>query len=127
MACTTNLTAIRHQFFIQAAAIFISSVARAAQIYSAPLFDKIPYHTSALSKEAWLLELIEGHSEWIKTELGMQCYVFLNVGQAIMLSMYYTICTPLYRKTSKNRRDIDHIFSYLHPFCIFNIPTGYGP
>jgi hypothetical protein len=79
MACTTDLTAVRRQLFIQAAGIFISSVAMAAQIYSTPLFDKVPYHTSALSKKAWLLELIEGHPEQIKTELGMQHHVFLRL------------------------------------------------
>ena len=79
MARTTDLTAVRRRLFIQAAGIFISSVAMAAQIYSAPLFDKVPYHTSALSGEAWLLELIEGHPERIKTELGMQRHVFLRL------------------------------------------------
>jgi hypothetical protein len=59
MAHTTDLIAVRRRLFIQAAGIFISSVAMAAQIYSAPLFDKVPYHTSALSREAWPLELIE--------------------------------------------------------------------
>ncbi|KAH9013692.1 hypothetical protein EDB85DRAFT_1838731, partial [Lactarius pseudohatsudake] len=41
-------------------------------IYSIPLFNKTPYHTSALSGEAWLLELIGGHPERMKTQLGMR-------------------------------------------------------
>ena len=59
MAHTTDLIAVQRQLFIQAAGIFISSVSMAAQIYSAPLFDKVPYYTSALSREAWPLELNE--------------------------------------------------------------------
>ncbi|KAH8979507.1 hypothetical protein EDB86DRAFT_2814528, partial [Lactarius hatsudake] len=76
---TTNLVAARHQLLIRAASVFVSSVAMAAQIYSTPLFNKTPYHTSALSGEAWLLELIEGHPERMKTELGMRCHVFLRL------------------------------------------------
>jgi len=79
MARTTDLTTVRRRLFLQAASLFISSVAIAAHIYSAPLFDKIPYHTSALSGEAWLLELVEGHPERIKTELGMRLHVFLKL------------------------------------------------
>lgn len=48
----------------------------AALVYSAPLFDKIPYHTSILSGEGWVQELINGHPDRIKTELGMRLHVF---------------------------------------------------
>ena len=33
--------------------------------------DPIPYHTSALSSEACIIELLVGHPGWIRCELGM--------------------------------------------------------
>lgn len=35
-----------------------------------------PYHTSALSGEAWVLELMTGHPERIRCELGVSIDVF---------------------------------------------------
>ena len=37
--------------------------------------DPEPYHTSILSGEGWLLELLTGHPERIHTELGMHSEV----------------------------------------------------
>ena len=37
---------------------------------------KIPYHTSILSGRAWVQELIHGHPERIRTELGVHAHVF---------------------------------------------------
>ncbi|KAI9066942.1 hypothetical protein FKP32DRAFT_1533736, partial [Trametes sanguinea] len=34
-------------------------------------YNKISYHTSALSGSAWLQGLLDGHPERIKTELGV--------------------------------------------------------
>jgi hypothetical protein len=50
-----------------------------------PLFIQIirrylvrePYHTSILTGQGWVDELLEGHSEHIHTELGMHKHVFL--------------------------------------------------
>ena len=36
----------------------------------------VPYHTSKMSGEEWVQELIAGHPNRIKTELGMSVYVF---------------------------------------------------
>jgi len=36
-----------------------------------------PYHTSILTGQGWVDELLEGHSEHIHTELGMHKHVFL--------------------------------------------------
>lgn len=44
--------------------------------YAAPLYDKIPYHTSVLSGEAWVLELLNGHPKRIRCELGVHKHVF---------------------------------------------------
>ncbi|KAH9954260.1 hypothetical protein BGW80DRAFT_1130185, partial [Lactifluus volemus] len=37
---------------------------------------KQPYHTSALTGEAWVLELLAGHPECIRCELGVHHHVF---------------------------------------------------
>ena len=54
----------------------ITALAAAALVYASPLYDKTPYHTSALSGEAWVLELINGHPERIRCELGVHLHVF---------------------------------------------------
>ncbi|KAF8576022.1 hypothetical protein K439DRAFT_1397684 [Ramaria rubella] len=36
-------------------------VAQAVLLYATPLYNKTPYHTSALSGYAWVQELIHGH------------------------------------------------------------------
>ena len=44
--------------------------------YATPLYDKIPYHTSALSGEAWVLELLTGHPKRIRCELAVHKHIF---------------------------------------------------
>ncbi|OBZ67575.1 hypothetical protein A0H81_12402, partial [Grifola frondosa] len=39
-------------------------------------YDRVPYHTSILTGEAWILELLLGHPERIRSELGMYRPVF---------------------------------------------------
>lgn len=39
-------------------------------------YNKLPYHTSALSGLAWLQELLNGHPDRIKTELGIHKELF---------------------------------------------------
>jgi len=41
--------------------------------------DPEPYHTSALSGEAWVIELLVGHPDWIRCELGMDAFVFAKL------------------------------------------------
>ena len=62
-----------------AAGIVVNIVAAATEIYSMPLYFKIPYHTSVLTGEGWVQELLDGHPLRIKTELGMQHHVFLSL------------------------------------------------
>ena len=38
-----------------------------------------PYHTSALSGEVWLIELILGHPDCIRCELGMDVHTLKSV------------------------------------------------
>ena len=44
--------------------------------HATPLYDKTLYHTSALSGEAWVLELLNGHPKHIRCELAVHKPVF---------------------------------------------------
>ena len=55
------------QVALECANIFVQVVGAAALAFGGPLYNKIPYHTSALSGLDWVLELINGHPEWIQT------------------------------------------------------------
>jgi hypothetical protein len=46
-------------------------------------FANIPYHTSVLTGQAWVLELLNGHPERIRTELGVHKHVFLALVQEL--------------------------------------------
>ena len=39
--------------------------------------DPEPYHTSGLTRQAWVLELLTGHPQCICCELGMYWHVFV--------------------------------------------------
>ncbi|KAJ7735745.1 hypothetical protein B0H16DRAFT_1326991 [Mycena metata] len=49
----------------------------AVMLYASPLYWKQKYHTSALSGQAWVDELILGHPDRIHCELGMRLHVFI--------------------------------------------------
>ena len=38
-----------------------------------------PYHTSALSGEAWVIELLIGHPDQIRCELGVRAHIFVKL------------------------------------------------
>ena len=59
-----------------AAFTVIHIVATAAIIYTDPFYNKIPYHTSALSGEDWVCKLLNSHPECIHNELGVHKHVF---------------------------------------------------
>jgi hypothetical protein len=61
---------------IQAAGIFVHTLISGAIAFSEPLYAKIAYHTSILTGEGWVLELLNGHPEWMHTELGVCVPVF---------------------------------------------------
>ena len=61
-----------HYQVVQAAAGFVSVIITGAILFS----GATPYHTSALSGQAWVLELINRHPERMHTELGVQVHVF---------------------------------------------------
>lgn len=86
MARTSDLRAARRQLLIQAAAVVIHSAAAATAIYASTLLDRTDYHTSALTGEAWVQELLHGHPERMKTELGMRVPVFKALVAALRAS-----------------------------------------
>jgi hypothetical protein len=49
----------------------------------APHYNHTPYHTSALSGEHWVQELLAGHPERIRTELGVYRSTFIVLVKAI--------------------------------------------
>ena len=51
-------------------------VAKAIVKYATPLYDKNPYHTSALLGEVWVLELLNSHPKHICHALGVYKHVF---------------------------------------------------
>ncbi|KAI0246946.1 hypothetical protein BJV78DRAFT_1134155, partial [Lactifluus subvellereus] len=83
---TTDHRACLQSLCNHAAALVIGTVVAAAQIYSEPLYFKIPYHTSILTGEGWVQELLNGHPLRIKTELGMRHHVFWHFVQALVHS-----------------------------------------
>ena len=60
----------------QAINVIIPSIIAAVQLYADPLYNKQPYHTSALSGHSWVLELLNGHPDRIRCELGVRHHVF---------------------------------------------------
>lgn len=71
-------------FLLDIAQLFVEIVVTAAVEYVGPLYDKTPYHTSSLSGEAWVAELLDGHPDRIRCELGVSKGVFaalINVMQ----------------------------------------------
>lgn len=54
----------------------LMKAAQAVVEYATPLYIKIPYHTSALSGEAWVLELLNGHPKRIRCELAVHKHIF---------------------------------------------------
>jgi len=60
---------------VQAVAGFISVLIAHAIPFYRPL-PVTPYHTSTLSSQGWVLELLNGHPEHMHTELGVWVHVF---------------------------------------------------
>src|ERR1700734_1778224 len=58
------------------AALFISIILTATAILVDSLFIREPYHTSILTGEGWVMELLSGHRNRIRCELGVSHDVF---------------------------------------------------
>ena len=61
------------------AAIFIWLVMKDVLLYSTSAYEKMPYHTSALTGKIWVLELLHSHPEQIQNELGVHKHIFLSL------------------------------------------------
>jgi hypothetical protein len=68
---------------ILAAGVFVHALVAGAIAFATPLFDKTPYHTSILTGEGWIVELLNGHPKRIHTELGVRRYVFRRLVSAL--------------------------------------------
>ena len=58
------------------ATILVISAARDSLLRYALRFEKVPQHTSILSGQGWLNELIAGHDGRFHNEMGMRKHVF---------------------------------------------------
>jgi hypothetical protein len=65
------------QWVLTVTTYFLHVIGAAAILYQESNYWKQPYHTSALSGQAWVEELINGHPDQIFNELGMHLHVFL--------------------------------------------------
>lgn len=64
------------------------AAAIAAVTLAATTSEKVPYHTSSLSGEDWIRELLTGHEDRIQHELGVHREVFTALVQ-VLRSMGY--------------------------------------
>jgi len=64
-----------HYRVVQAASIFVNVLIASAITICKPIVV-IPYHTSILTGQGWVLELMDGHSKRMHTELGVRVHVF---------------------------------------------------
>jgi hypothetical protein len=71
------------QLLLQYLALFTFAAGAAALAYGLSLYDKTPYHTSALTGADWVRELLNGHPERIRNELGVHKHVFLGLVAAL--------------------------------------------
>lgn len=62
----------------------IDAAGQATHIYAAR-FDRHAQHTSHLSGEEWVQELLQGHDNRIYNELGMNKTVFLNLLEVLRI------------------------------------------
>jgi hypothetical protein len=60
----------------QCAVIIASLALIAVDLTLRPVLLKEPYHTSALTGEAWVLELLASHPKCIHCELRVHCHIF---------------------------------------------------
>ena len=67
----------RRQIILLAVVSIMQAAWLAMMLYANTWYWKQPYHTSMLSREAWVDKLIYGHPERIRTCLGMCVHVFL--------------------------------------------------
>jgi hypothetical protein len=65
-----------YQHILQYSALVINILLTATATLVQSVYTQEPYHTSALTGEGWVIELICGHPDCIWTELGVSHHVF---------------------------------------------------
>ena len=75
----------RRQALLLVILSMLQSAWLALTLYGSTWYWKQAYHTSALSGEAWVNELIYGHPERICTCLGMRVHAFLALVSELRL------------------------------------------
>ena len=73
----------RQQRIIHYAALIVSIIITTTANILQNMYIREPYHTSVLSGEAWVLELLCGHPDRIRTELGVSLEVFNDLIQEL--------------------------------------------
>ena len=70
-----------HQRLLRVATLLVSIIlaATAAILESGLRMEAEPYHTSVLTGEGWVIELLTGHPERICCELGLHCHAFIEL------------------------------------------------
>ncbi|KAJ3792518.1 hypothetical protein GGU11DRAFT_669611, partial [Lentinula aff. detonsa] len=58
-------------------AFLMNVITTVALIYASPYYWKQEYHNSAFTGHAWIQELIHGHPDHIRSELGVRLPVFV--------------------------------------------------
>jgi hypothetical protein len=64
---------------LQSAALVVDTITKSTLSLLSQAFPptvRYPYHTSVLTGEGWVLELLAGHPRRIRTELGVNHHVF---------------------------------------------------
>jgi hypothetical protein len=56
--------------------LFLNSLITTIIAITTGLYNKLPYHRSILSGQGWVLEMMCGHPEYIRCELGVHLHVF---------------------------------------------------
>ena len=66
---------------VQLATLLVSIILAATGAVLESVYSKEPeaYHTSVLTGDAWVIELLTGHPERIRCELGVHCHVFVKL------------------------------------------------
>jgi hypothetical protein len=69
----------RRRRILQSAALVVDAITKSTLSLLSQAFPptvRYPYHTSVLTGEGWVLELLAGHPRQIRTELGVSHHVF---------------------------------------------------
>jgi hypothetical protein len=66
-------------FMMEAASSAAIAAALSVLQYANRHYNKTPYHNSALTGAAWVIELLCGHPERIRSELGVHKHVFRDL------------------------------------------------